>query len=137
MRFNIYVNRMSFACQSHVICMLFVCAHILSVSTHMPSLCHQHVLVWHPYVSRMYSSSLCHQHVLIWHPYVSRMYSSSVCHSYVIRMSLACTCMSSVCHQHVVVCNPYVTRMYSFAIRMSLACTRMSSANFCGTVAKF
>ena len=127
MRFNIYVNRMSFACQSHVICMLFVCAHILSVSTHMPSLCHQHVLVWHPYVSRMYSSSVCHSYVLVCHPYVTRMYL------YVIRMPLACSRMSSVCHSHVLVCHPYVARMYLYVIRKLLRNSRkiLTSLRFC------
>ena len=127
MRFNIYVNRMSFACQSHVICMLFVCAHILSVSTHMPSLCHQHVLVWHPYVSRMYSSSVCHSYVLVCHPYVTRMYL------HVIRMPLACSRMSSVCHSHVLVCHPYVARMYLYVIRKLLRNSRkiLTSLRFC------
>ena len=47
-------------------------------------------------------------------------------HSYVIRMSLACTCMSSVCHSYALVCHPYVTHMYSYVTRVLLLWTRMS-----------
>ena len=51
----------------------------LLVCTRMPSICHSHVLVCNPYVTRMYS--------------------------YVIRMSLVCTHISSVCHSYVLVCH--------------------------------
>ena len=89
-----------FLCHSHVICMPFVCAHILSICTCMTFVCQSYVLVCHLYVTRMYS--------------------------YVRRMSLVCSCMSSICKSNVLVCQPYVTCMYSYVIPMSLVCTRMS-----------
>ena len=95
---------MSFACHLDVICM----RSYLSLCTLMSPVCHSFVLVYHPYVPRMYS--------------------------YTIHMSLVCTRVPSVCHSYVRVCHPYfyrmypyVTRMYSYVIRMSLVCTRMSS----------
>ena len=51
----------------------------LLVCTRMPSICHLHILVCHPYLTRMYS--------------------------YVIRMSLVCTHISSVCHSYVLACH--------------------------------
>ena len=59
---------------------------------------------------------VCHSYVLVYHPYVTRMYS------YVTDMSLACARMSPVCHSYVLVCHPCVTRMYSYVIHMSLVC---------------
>ena len=67
-----------------------------------------------PLCTRM--PSACHSHILVCHPYVTRMYL------YVICMSIVCTRMSSVCHSYVLVRHPYVTRMNSFVIRMSLVC---------------
>ena len=58
----------SFVCRSHFVYMSFVCAL-------MPSVCHSYVLVWHLYVTRIYS--------------------------YVTCMSLACTRMSPLCHSYV------------------------------------
>ena len=66
-------------------------------------------------------SFACHLYVICIDLHVIYMYS------YVIRMSLACSCMSSVCHSYALVCHPYVACMYSYVIRMSLVCTRMSS----------
>ena len=62
------------------------------------------------------TSSVCHLCVLVYHSYVTLMYS------YVICMSLVCTHMSFVCHSYVLVCHSYVTLMYSYVIRMSLVC---------------
>ena len=129
---------MSFVCHLDVICM----RSYLSLCTLMSPVCHSFVLVYHPYVPRMYSYAIhmslvctrmssvflsyvpvCHSYVLVCHPYVTRMYS------YVIRMSLVCTRMSFVCHSYVIrmslVCHSYVTRMYSHVIRMSLVYTHM------------
>ena len=96
-------TRMSLICHTYVarmypyvICMLLVCAPILSVCTLTSSVCHSYVLVCHPYVTRMYS--------------------------YVIRKSLVCAPMSSVCHSYVLVCHLYVTHMYSHVIRTWLVC---------------
>ena len=50
--------------------------------------------------------SVCHSNVLVYHPYVTRMYS------YVIRISLVGIPMLSVCLSYVLVCHPYVTRTY-------------------------
>ena len=66
------------------------------------------------YLYRM--SSVCNSHILVCHPFVTRMYP------YAILMSLVCTLMSSVGHSYVLVCHTYITRMYSHVIRMSLAC---------------
>ena len=74
-------------------------------------------LAYHPYVTCMSrTSSVCHLCVLVYHSYVTLMYS------YVICMSLVCTHMSFVCHSYVLVCHSYVTLMYSYVIRMSLVC---------------
>ena len=77
----------------------------------------QYVLVYHPYVTRMYSYVIrillvcMYSYVSRMHSYVIRMYS------YAIRMSLVCTRMSSVCRSYVIrmslLCHPYVTRMLS------------------------
>ena len=83
---------MSFACHLDVICM----RSYLSLCTLMSPVCHSFVLVYHPYVPRMYS--------------------------YTIHMSLVCTRVPSVCHSYVLVCHPYVTRMYSYVICMLLVC---------------
>ena len=115
------------------------------VYTRMPSVCQQHVLVCHPYVTRLYLYvMICHSYALLCHPRVTRMYlyvirmstvctrMSSVCHSYVLgyhpRVTL-CTYLSFVCHSYVLahICHPYVTRVYIYVSRMSLVCTRMSS----------
>ena len=64
-----------FLCHSHVICISFVCAHILSICTRISFVCQSHVLVCHPYVTRIYL--------------------------FVIRMPLVCTRMSSLCHSYV------------------------------------
>ena len=97
------------------------------------SVCHSHVLVCHPYVTRIYSNAIrmslvltrtsfvCHSYVLVCHPYVTHIYS------YVIRMSLVWTRMQSVCHSYVLVYHSYVTRMYTYVIRMSLVCICMPS----------
>ena len=53
-----------FLCHLHVICMLFVCTHILSICTHMS------------YVSRMYA------YVIRMSLICARM--SSICHSYIL-----------------------------------------------------
>ena len=55
----------------------------------MSSVCNSHILVCHPFVTRMYPyailmSSVGHSYVLVCHTYITRMYS------HVIRMSLAC-----------------------------------------------
>ena len=145
---------MSFACHSHATCMSLVCTAtcISLVCIRMLSVCHSHLLVFHPYVTLMYTYvirmslvctrmlSVCHSYVLVCYPYLTRM--SLVCHSYapkchpyvtrmysyVIRMYPVCTCMSSVCHWYVFVCHSYITCMQSYVIRMSLVCTRISSA---------
>ena len=105
---------------SHVICMSFVWAHILSICTRMPFVCQSCVLICHLYVTRMYSNVIrmslictpvtfvCHSYVLGCHPYVTRMYS------YVIRISLVCTHMPSVCHSYVLICHPYVIHMWFY-----------------------
>ena len=111
--FILLSNRMSSVFHSHVIRMSLVCTRISSA-------CQSYVLMFHPYVTHMYSYVI-RTYVLVCHPYVNRMYL------YVIRMSLVCTCMPSVCQSYVPVCHLYVTRMYSYVIRMSLACTLMSS----------
>ena len=56
---------------------------------------------------------VCHSYVLVFHPYVTRMYSN------VIRMLLVFTRMSSLCHLYVLVYHPYATRMYSYVTGMS------------------
>ena len=118
---------------SHVICVSFLCAHILSICIPMPFVYKSYVLIRHLYFTHMQSyvirmslvsariSSVCHLYVLVCHLCVTCMYS------YFIRMSLVCTRMSSVFHSYVLVCYAYVTRMYSYVIRMSLVCTSMSS----------
>ena len=100
---------MSFACHLDVICM----RSYLSLCTLMSPVCHSFVLVYHPYVPRMYSytihmslvctrvPSVCHSYVRVCHPYFYRMYP------YVTRMS-------SVCHSYVLVCHLYVTRMWLY-----------------------
>ena len=97
------------------------------------SVCHSHVLVCHPYVTRIYSNAIrmslvltrisfvCHWYVLVCHPYVTDKYS------YVIRMSLVWTRMPSVCHSYVLAYHSYVTRIYTYVIRMSLVCICMPS----------
>ena len=113
---------MSFACHSYAICMSvvctcmshvcqpyvtalysyvsrmsLVCVRIWSIYTHMPYLCHSHVLVcirMSIVCTRM--SSVCHLYALVCHPYVTRMYL------YVIRVSLVSTRTSSLCHSYVV-----------------------------------
>ena len=100
---------MSSVCHSYVILVSLVC-------TRMPFVCDSYVLVYHPYVTRLYSyvirmslvCTLCLPYVPVCHLYVTCMYS------YVIRMSLICTRMSSVCHSYVLVCHPYVTRMWFY-----------------------
>ena len=107
------------------------------IFTHMTFQCHSYILIFHPYLSRMYS------HVIRMSLVRTRM--ASVCHSYVIRMSLVftrmysyvilCTHMSPVCHSYVVtynpcvlVCRPYVIRLWfyyeSFVRKSSLCVTR-------------
>ena len=90
---------MSFPFQSHVLLYHSYVIRTSLVCTRMSSVCHS-------YVTRM--PSVCYSYVLLWHPYVTHMYS------YVIRMSLECTRMSSVCHSYVLVCHPYVTRMWFY-----------------------
>ena len=123
---------MSFACDSYVILMSFVCqsyvlvchSYAISMSlawTHMSFACHSyvlvyylHVLVCHLYVIRMYSYAVCRS--LVCHPFVNRIYL------FVIRVSLVCTGMYwydirmlFVCtHSHVLVCHPYVTRVWFY-----------------------
>ena len=58
----------SLVCRSHFVYMSFVCALM---------------------------SSVCHSYVLVWHLYVTRIYS------YVTCMSLVCTRMSPLCHSYV------------------------------------
>ena len=60
--------------------------------------------------------SVCHSYVLVYHPYVTLMYSDS----YVIRVSLSYARISSVRHSYVLVCHTHVTRIYSYVIRMSI-----------------
>ena len=76
---------MSLACHSHAICMSLVCTRI---------------------------SSVYHSHLLVCHPYVTRVYL------YVIRMSLVCTRMSSVCQSYVLVCHPYVLVRHLYVTHM-------------------
>ena len=93
----------------------------------MPSVCHLHVLVCHPYVTRMYSyiiriSLVCARILSVCHSYVIRMYSyvpvvvctrmSSVCHSYVV-LSWS-DLMSSVCHSYIHACHLYVTCLWFY-----------------------
>ena len=81
-------------------CIQFItcCLYVICMSL----VCHSYERVYHSYVilislvcARFWSVS--HSHVLVYHPYVTRMYS------YVTRMSLVCTRMSSACHSSVVV----------------------------------
>ena len=90
----------------------------------MSFVCHLDVICMRSYLSLCtLMSPVCHSFVLVYHPYVPRMYS------YAIHMSLVCTRMSSVflsyvpvCHSYVLVCHPYVTRIYSYVICMLLVC---------------
>ena len=101
--------------------MLFVCAYIWSICTHMSFVCQSYVLVGHLHITRIYPhlirmSLVCTRMSLACHAYVTCMYS------HVIHVSLVCTRMSSVGHSYLLVCPLYVTRMYSYVIRMSLVC---------------
>ena len=87
---------------SYVICMSLE-------RTRMPSACQSYVLVCNgTSLARTRISSVCHSRLLVFHPYVTRMYSC------VIRMSLVCTRMSSLCHMYVLVCHPYVICMWFY-----------------------
>ena len=80
-----FVTRM----QLYIIC---IYSHVIFMSllcTHMSSVCHSYVLVCNG-ISLVctHMSSVYHSYVLVYHPYVTRMYSHA------IRMSLVCTRMS-------------------------------------------
>ena len=91
---HLFVIRISFVFDSYVICMS---------------------LVWHKYVTRIYS------YVFLMYSYVTSLYSYVIVMSLVCtRMSCECTPMPIVCHLHVLVCHTYVTRIYSYVMSMSL-----------------
>ena len=78
-----------------------------TVCTRMSFVCHSFVLM----------SSVCHSYVLVYHPYVTHIYSHvTLMYSYVIGMSLVCTRMSSVCHSYVLVCHPCVSGMWFYHV---------------------
>ena len=95
----------------HVIFMLFVCIHILSICTRydirMSVVCT--VPICYPFVFRVYwyiirislactrTSSMCRSYVILYHPCIIRIYLY-VCHSYV----LCVICMSLVCDSSII-----------------------------------
>ena len=95
------------------------------------NVCHFFVLACHSHVfACIRMSFVCESYVLVIRMSLACTCVSYVRHSYGLvlnSMSLVCTLMSFACHSFVLIGHPYLNCMYSYIVCMSLACTRISS----------